>query len=179
MDLSKITQELAEASERAVWMPLLHPGTGKPLRDSEGNEPKILIQSRKCKQFVEATKARGYQLLAERYNGKLTELQDKDFANYEKWLIAQHVDLTKDWQHIGLDGNGATPCNKANIQRLYKEDWVIEQVLAWTDNLANFGFKDDEESAPADMVEDIEKKSLIGVDGGSPSPSVDVMAQTP
>lgn len=177
MDFDKLTQQLADVSERAVWMPLLHPVTGEPLRDGEGNEPKILIQSRKCKQFTDATKARGYQLLAERYNGKMGDIKDADLIAYEKWLIAQHVDLTRDWVHIDRNGE-ALPCNKVNIGWLYSNEWVAEQVLAWTSDLGNYGDKSGE-AEPADLVEDIEKKHLTGVDGDSPSPSVEVMAQTP
>jgi hypothetical protein len=127
---------LALAVDSPSRMPIYHPTSQQPLRDTDGNEGYLDLLS------ADSTAAKKYERsvtdrrLAVRGRSKLTA------AELEAEAIEQLVALTKGWHLIGLDGSPiAVDFTPTNARELYSSPamaWLRDQAQAWIADRANF-----------------------------------------
>lgn len=126
---------LAVKADAPSRMTILHPATGEPLLDAEGNPAWIDIHS------TDSPVALRHQRAAQ--NRRLQSRARKVTAED---LEAEGIDLlaalTAGWRLLGLDGAPLDiPCNRQNAAELYAEPsaaWIREQVNAFAADRGNF-----------------------------------------
>jgi hypothetical protein len=126
---------LAVKADAPSRMTVLHPATGEPLTDADGNPAWIDVHS------TDSPVAQRHQRAAQ--NRRLQSRARKITAEE---LEAEGVDLlavlTADWRLLALDGTPLDiPCNRANAAELYAEPaaaWIREQVNVFAADRGNF-----------------------------------------
>jgi len=164
-DFGKLASEIKSWQEAPAWVTLYDPRTGEPIG---GEAPaRILLTSPLSERWEAMDKAyySGQRLAREQGNARFTV---EDVENFEKHRVRCYMASTRDWENIERDG-APLACTPINMEWLYGLKWVSNQLLAFMQNLTNFGAPAGTESELAgDAIEDAEKKLLVGAFGNSP-----------
>lgn len=169
-DLSLVNKQIADARERAIWMPLLHPLTGEVIGGPDKPVEWQLL-SAECKAYRAAERAFQAQRTLSKANGDKWAQRDLD-AN-EEHNLNKLVLVTQNWRNVEEDGE-LLACSPANIRRMLAYDWVFSQVFIQVHTLTDYGI---EGEAPTDIIGDAEKKLETGQDGTSPSEAASDLVQ--
>lgn len=116
-------------------MTLLHPGTGEPLTDEQGNNATLTLYGPDS------------SVLKTFHRKRLNQQSKKGFKKGSYSFSAEEVDQIRvdrcvaaiaSWQNIGFEGKEleCTPENKEML--LESAPWMIEQVYDFIDDRANF-----------------------------------------
>lgn len=159
-DLLALKQQIEDARERAIWMPLRHPLTNEIIGGPD-KPAEIQLLSAECRAYRDAERAYSAQRTLSKANG--TEFTQRDITAHEKHTLNKLVLVTKDWRNIEA-GSESIPCTPDNVREWYKIDWIYNQVFIQVYSLSDYGI---EGEAPTDIVGDAEKKSETGADGTS------------
>ena len=119
-----------ETDESGKWLEVVHPVTGAPLTDEDGNTTAILLVGKDSKEYRQAQR----KITARRLkpNRKATpDLLENEVM--EVWTAC-----TKDWRGIEEDGV-ELECTPANVRKVYaKYRFVAEQVEEFIEDRGNF-----------------------------------------
>ena len=118
-------------------MEVEHPATGETMRDADGNEAYIMLQS------IESDK--GVKVSNKILNENLSAMQKKkgQGLSAEKTIeqTAQMLaELTEDWYLVNFDGEPVEDaCTKENAKQLFlNAKWLREQAEDFVNDLGNF-----------------------------------------
>ena len=139
--------------------------TGEPIGFREDKPiPRLKLRSLEsapCRAFIRAYDAqRALDDAITRQSAQPQAVSEDSRLPYLRGLLAA---ATADWENICLDGE-AIACTPANIDALYKVEWILTQGINFAKNLANFGGKG---MVPITAAEEAEKKSESGQSGGT------------
>jgi hypothetical protein len=130
LDLADL-DTVAAANEGAA-MVLMHPGSGEPLRDGNGEAVAVTLAGMDSEVYRKAQRAAINRRLAAGKRGKIT------IEDYEHEQIELLACCTLAWHGVVLNGE-ALECTQINVRRLYQTlPWVREQADAFVAERANF-----------------------------------------
>src|ERR1035437_9721067 len=97
--------ETRKHAEEGVFFPILHPKTGEPLKDDDGNEIKIRISGADASRIKTAVEERQAAQKALAADAKPGEVVEYNWQMREQDIIDDLVLLTEGWtDNVELDG---------------------------------------------------------------------------
>lgn len=130
MDLNDL--DLTQSADIGAEMTVIHPITGLPLCDEDGNVMKLFLVGSDSKRLREAMKVRARSELMKRNPIKF-DLDDAE--NKAAELLAA---CTLGWSHV-IEGGVNLEFTNENAKRIYlKFGWLRQQADAFINDRANF-----------------------------------------
>lgn len=163
-DFAALATQIESWEERGAWLTLRHPYTGEPIG---GEQPaRILLTSPLSKRWQEMERAWQIDRMVS-HQGQLGKITESDVVKFERHRLRCYIAATREWENIEREGEPLA-CTPTNMEWLYAWLFVKNQLAAFFDDLTNFGAPEGTNGqVSANVLEDIEKKSLTGAIGVS------------
>lgn len=166
-DFGRIAGEIKSWQESEAWLQLVDPRTNEAIGGPEA-PARILLTSPLSERWLSMEKAYHAQLRLARETSNNTRFTVDDVERFEAHRVRCYMAVTRTWENIDRDG-APLACTPVNMEWLYSMKWISDQLLDFMNNLRNFGAPGNSPNGlSGDVLEEAEKKSLIGAAGNSP-----------
>lgn len=122
-----------ETGSEGEWLELLHPVTGQPIADDEGNTLRVQLLGKDSKEYRKAQRA-----ITERRLKSRSKANRFDAEALEQEAVDVLIACTVAWEGFAEEGK-ELECKPANVRKVYLEyPWIKEQVDEFVDDRGNF-----------------------------------------